>query len=348
MILKLFSFFFLSGIIYANPLNDGPSYLSPSDPQLPRDYQFQGEYEADKVGVQIIALSNGRFHGVVLPGGLPGAGWDSTNKSLMDGVLVEDEVRLTSCQSPRKYLAEDPLLFSASPKFPPNGHQKYQGIISANGNLILTHEESGKKTLLKKTIRTSPTLGKKAPANALVLFDGEDSANFKGGRLDQHTKWLNTDGKDIISIKKFSDYHIHLEFMLPFRPTIRGQHRGNSGFYQVDLYEMQILDSFGLHSHHFDCGGIYSQVPPLTNACFPPLVWQTYDVDFENAKFENARKIKNARITARLNGILIHQNYEFPRKTGGSRNEPEGTAGPIKLQGHANPLQFRNIWIIEK
>ena len=111
---------------------------------------------------------------------------------------------------------------------------------------------------------------------------------------------------------------------------------------------MQILDSFGLHSHHFDCGGIYSQVPPLTNACFPPLVWQTYDVDFENAKFENARKIKNARITARLNGILIHQNYEFPRKTGGSRNEPEGTAGPIKLQGHANPLQFRNIWIIEK
>ena len=162
-----------------------PSYLSPSDPQLPRDYQFQGEYEADKVGAQIIALSNGRFHGVVLPGGLPGAGWDSTNKSLMDGVLVEDEVRLTSCQSPRKYLAEDPLLFSASPKFPPNGHQKYQGIISANGNLILTHEESGKKTLLKKTIRTSPTLGKKLPPMHLYYL------TVKTQQISKAVDWIN-------------------------------------------------------------------------------------------------------------------------------------------------------------
>ena len=51
-------------------------------------------------------------------------------------------------------------------------------------------------------------------------------------------------------------------------------------------------------------------------------------------------------ITARLNGVAIHTAYEIPGKTGGSRRDPEGTPGVIKLQGHGNPLQFRNVWIV--
>ena len=39
---------------------------------------------------------------------------------------------------------------------------------------------------------------------------------------------------------------MHMEFLLPFKPAARGQGRGNSGFYQVDHYDVQILDSFGL------------------------------------------------------------------------------------------------------
>ena len=83
--------------------------------------------------------------------------------------------------------------------------------------------------------------------------------------------------------------------------------------------------------------------------CLPPLQWQAYDVEFTNAVADpNGKKIKNAVITARLNGVAIHSNYEIPGKTGGSRNEPEGTPGIIKLQGHGNPLQFRNVWIVER
>ena len=51
---------------------------------------------------------------------------------------------------------------------------------------------------------------------------------------------------------------------------------------------------------------------------------------------------------ARLNGIVIHDNVQIDSKCPGSRSGPEGRPGPIRLQGHDNPLQFRNIWIVEK
>lgn len=340
------SFLIISSLLAKSP-NEGPSFLSVNDPLLPEDYNFQGEYIGAKFGAQVISLSNGRFQVVVLPGGLPGAGWDQKNKSLLDGKLNSKIVKLDSPSGPKKYLADDANLFSATQKFPPVGQKNIVGKIFPDGKMRL-QQEGTPPIQLNKIIRKSSTLGKKPPANAIYLFDGSNADAFSGGRLDATTKTLHTDGQDIRTKRKFLNYHMHLEFMLPYRPSIRGQHRGNSGFYQVDLYEMQILDSFGLEGLHFDCGGIYSQVPPRINACLPPLVWQTYDVDFSSAQLKGAQKVKMATLSARLNGIVIHENYQFPGKTGGSRNEQEGTAGPIKLQGHANPLQFRNIWIIEK
>jgi hypothetical protein len=82
--------------------------------------------------------------------------------------------------------------------------------------------------------------------------------------------------------------------------------------------------------------------------CLPPLVWQTYDIEFTNAVQENGQKSKNSVLTAKLNGVVVHDNLSLKGPTGGSRSEPEGTPGVLKLQGHGNPLQFRNIWIVEK
>ena len=209
--------------------------------------------------------------------------------------------------------------------------------------------KSGKKTFtLKKVHRLSLAMGAKPPEGAIVLFDGTGKEEWKGGRLDEKTKLLNTDGKDILTTRKFNNYTMHVEFLLPYRPAARGQGRGNSGFYQVDHYEVQILDSFGLEGKNNECGGVYSKKASDVNMCLPPLSWQTYDVEFTNAVMENGKKVKNAVMTVKLNGVVIHDQYEIPGKTGGSRNEPEGTPGAIKLQGHGNPLQFRNIWIVEK
>jgi hypothetical protein len=326
-------------------------WTDPNDATLPPDFKFQGEYagttkDGEKLGCQVIALGKSCFQAIVLPGGLPGEGWDGKSKILMDGKLDGDKAVFTPPAGKKKYLDQAPETFSATSKFPPEAQKDYSAAIS--GDTLTGKTEDGKTFELKKVVRKSPTLGAKPPEGAVVLFDGTNTDAWTGGRLDTKTGCLNTDGHDILSKQKFNNYTLHVEFFLPYRPDARGQGRANSGVYQVDHYEVQVLDSFGLDGKNNECGGIYTKADPKVNMCYPPLVWQTYDIDFTNAVQEDGKKVKNARITAKHNGVLIHDNTEINGPTGGHRGDPEGTAGPIKLQGHGNPLQFKNIWIVEK
>lgn len=200
-------------------------------------------------------LTKGSFHAVLFTGGLPADGWDSKNKSLLQGKLVGNKVNLGAAKGQRKYLAGPPEFFSATTEFPPMGHKAYSGNIH---NKTLELESADEKLSLKKIIRRSPTLGKKAPKGAVTLFNGSHKDEWQGGRLDEKTKWLNTDSTDIPTKRNFNNYHMHLEFMLPYRPAARGQGHGNSGFYQIDHFEVQILDSFGLEGLNNECGGINS------------------------------------------------------------------------------------------
>jgi hypothetical protein len=326
-------------------------WTDPDDPTLPADFKIQGEYvgqttNGDKLGCQVIALGNGHFQAVVLPGGLPGAGWDGKHKILMDGKLQGDSATFQPATGKKKYLAQSPMEFSATSKFPPTGQKHYTA--TANGETMSGKTDGSQSFELKKTVRKSPTLGAKPPEGAIVLFDGTSKDEWQGGRLDKQKGILNTDGQEIVSKRKFKNYVVHCEFMLPYRPDARGQGRGNSGFYQVDQYEIQVLDSFGLDGKNNECGGVYSLIAPKVNMCLPPLVWQTYDVEFTCAVAENGKKVKNARLTCKHNGVLIHDDVEIKGVTGGARPEPEGTPGPFRLQGHGNPLQYRNIWVVEK
>ncbi len=322
-----------------------------SDPSLPADFKVQGEYAGEvpgggKAGAQVIALGGGAFQAVIYPGGLPGAGWDGKSRILLDGRLEGDRAVFKAAEGQKKYLAQKPEEFSATRKFPPEGQKAWSGEVA--GGSLKGKTDDGKSFELARADRKSPALGAKPPAGATVLFDGTNTDEWQGGRLDKAAGVLNTDGKDILTKKKFSNYAMHLEFMLPYRPDGRGQGRGNSGFYQVDHYEVQILDSFGLDGLNNECAGLYTKAAPKVNMCAPPLVWQSYDAEFTNALSEGGKKTKSAQITLRHNGVAVHENQEITGPTGGHRSDPEGTPGPIKLQGHGNPLQFRNIWIVEK
>ena len=181
-------------------------------------------------------------------------------------------------------------------------------------------------------------------AGALVLFDGKNADAWEGGHLnDRNFLAAGTKSK-----QSFQNYTLHVEFLLPFKPTGRGQDRANSGVYMQDRYEVQVLDSFGLKGLNNECGGIYSQVAPSVNMCYPPLQWQTYDIDFQAARFDgDGKKTKNAVISVKHNGVVIHEHQEITGPTGGGKPE-DATGGVIQLQGHGNPVFFRNIWIVEK
>jgi len=45
--------------------------------------------------------------------------------------------------------------------------------------------------------------------------------------------------------------------------------------------------------------------------------------------------------------VVIHDGVEIAGPTGGGKPEtPE--PGEIQLQGHGNPVFYRNVWIVEK
>jgi hypothetical protein len=178
-----------------------------------------------------------------------------------------------------------------------------------------------------------------------VLFDGTTADNFENGKLIEGNLLGAT---NCASKLKLGDHSLHVEFRTPFMPKSGGQARGNSGVYMQGRYELQVLDSFGLDGKNNECGGIYSISEPKVNMCLPPLAWQTYDIDFTAAKYDQAgKKIENARVTVKHNGVVIHDNLELPKGTPGYHSE-----GPEKdslfLQNHGNPVAFRNIWVVEK
>jgi hypothetical protein len=195
------------------------------------------------------------------------------------------------------------------------------------------------------------TLGLKPPEGAVVLFGGDSIGPWTRADGKADADWPVADGVvtigkgNIRTREKFGDFQMHLEFNVPLMPEAKGQARGNSGVYLQGIYELQILDSYGLKPRSNDCGAIYQQIVPAVNACKPPLRWQTYDITLHAARREGDKVVKKARLTVVQNGLTIIDDKEMSPTPGGVGDVKEGEFGPIMLQDHGNAVQFRNTWI---
>ena len=144
---------------------------------------------------------------------------------------------------------------------------------------------------------------------------------------------------DLYSEALHGDAIITLEVMVP--------KAANSGIYVMGEYEVQVLDSFGKDANPGpgDMGAIYGAQPPQKPKYKAPGEWNTYEIHWQAPKFDaTGKKTANARITVVHNGVTVHDNVEL-RVTGGSLDDREIQPGPLLLQDHGNPVQYRNIWV---
>jgi len=135
---------------------------------------------------------------------------------------------------------------------------------------------------------------------------------------------VNTEsGGNLVSIQKFNDFKLHVEFRYPAG--------SNSGIYLRGRHELQIEDSKG-RTDPVSLGAIYGFIAPAVNAAKKPGEWQTYDVT-----------LVGRHVTVLLNGIEVISNRPIPGITGGSLDSNEGEPGPFQVQGDHGPVEFRKF-----
>ena len=222
---------------------------------------------------------------------------------------------------------------------------------------------------LKRVVRLSPHVGAKPPEGAIVLFDGSGFDHWQVHRSripsteiawELHDNCMRVTpidnkspaGHSIATKQAFQDFRLHLEFRLPLMADKTGQARANGGlaFEDYSWYEVQILDSYGLEGLDNECGGIYKIAAPAVNMCRPPLMWQTYDIEYHAPKYaDDGTRVEPGRISVNHNGKQIHTDVELPDPPKAQQRrkaKPDSaTVGRIILHYHKNPIEYRNIWI---
>jgi hypothetical protein len=159
---------------------------------------------------------------------------------------------------------------------------------------------------------------------------------------------------NLVTKQKFTDVEVHVEFLIP-----KGS---NSGVKLMGLYEIQIVDSYGVKEPTgAHCGGIYPRaeekpqyhhidkgIGPKVNAAKAAGEWQSFDIVFQAPRFDaDGKKTSNARfVKVTHNGQVIHENVELLYPTGSNwRLRTETPTGPLLLQADHGPVAFRQVRI---
>ena len=211
--------------------------------------------------------------------------------------------------------------------------------------------------------RVTATEGR-PPSDAKILFDGTAESfvrNWRHMKADRAADWTVADGcircakgAGYLGTKEsFADCQLHIEWMIPERPSDPPRYYGNSGVYLMGTYEVQILDSAQPGSNYADgiAGAIYAQDPPLVNPTRAPGEWQSFDIVFHAPVWDGDVQTHPGAMTVFHNGVLVHDDFELEGPTTAIRRpaRPERLAArlPLTLQDHGYPVAFRNIWIRE-
>lgn len=331
------------------------------------ELKVQGEYVggegASKVGVQVVARGNRMFHALVLQGGLPGEGWDGGRYGLMEsGVLEGDRVEFRSA-----------------------GDDGASAVLDMKG---LKLRRAGMELDLRRVERKSATLGMQVPKGGVVLFGaGRDGMEAFEARKDiegmtSPTMYGEHMMAGAVTKQRFRDMTLHVEFLTGWEPENIPWRRADAGIYLMSRYEVAVGDSFGfdfdlmgsagpespklfcekLKASRFPvltgarlqgaprvCGSVFTYPSKVPNACLPPLVWQTFDIDFTAPRFgADGKKQSDAVLSVRLNGHQTVDKQSVARPTPHGFKGPEEADGPIWFEAFGRRVLYRNVWVLER
>ncbi|MDT8415042.1 MAG: DUF1080 domain-containing protein [Flavobacteriaceae bacterium] len=197
------------------------------------------------------------------------------------------------------------------------------------------------------------------PSDAIILFDGKNLDKWVSAKDSvSPAPWkVNPDGSftvvrrsgDIQTKDHFGSVQLHIEWKSPEVIENEGQHRGNSGVFLQNRYEVQVLDNNDNPTYtNGQVGSVYKQSVPLAMASVPTGKWNTYDIIYHAPVFNDAgEKTKSATVTVIHNGVLVQDHFEIEGTTeyiGWPKNIAHGDSF-IKLQDHDADVSYRNIWV---
>ena len=207
----------------------------------------------------------------------------------------------------------------------------------AGGQLAGT-ATSPKSVSWQWTGRRAPALERKSAPHwgkPVRLFDGKDLSGWKFADPGHAGVWSVQDGtlvktgsgSELISIPKFMDFKLHVEFNCGTK--------ANSGVYLRGRYEVQIETDSSSEPPAQRMGAVYGFLTPEPELPRPPNGWQTYDIT-----------LVGRTLTLVHDGKAVIEHKEIPGITGGALDSHEGSPGPIYLQGsEEGRVAYRNIVI---
>jgi hypothetical protein len=206
-----------------------------------------------------------------------------------------------------------------------------------------------------RVVETAGAVVIKPPSDAIVLFDGTnlDAWKVKDGPAPWEVRdgVMVAKGKDITTKEEFGAIQLHFEWRLPAERKVNGQGGGNSGVFIMGLYEVQVLQSHSNKTYpDGQAASLYGQVPPLANATSPQGEWNSYDITFVPPVYADGKIQTPAKVTVIHNGVVVQNGEAFLgqstyRKLPVYPDATHPEKGPIKLQFHGDPIEYRNMWV---
>ena len=173
------------------------------------------------------------------------------------------------------------------------------------------------------------------------LFNGCDLTGWHYRNPNGYKSWSSQNGMlvnsipkgqhgtDLVTNKKFRDFVVRYEYMVP--------EGSNSGFYLRGRHEIQILgEPVTAKPEKTSDNAIYNHSAALVKASKKPGEWNTVEAT-----------VKGNQFTVIVNGVKVHDNVTVDRPTGSELDGNVNDPGAFFVQGDHGNVAFRYMRVKE-